>query len=68
MMPRLSGMSLAQKLKSDPRLKSVPLMFVTGSGSSSDTVDGINVGARFLIRKPFKLRDLLEKVGSVVGK
>jgi CheY-like chemotaxis protein len=68
MMPRLSGTALAQKMRMDPRLKSVPIVFVTAKGETGDVVEGINAGARHYLRKPFKLKDLLEKVGSVIEK
>jgi len=65
MMPRLSGTDLARKMRADPRLKNVPILFVTAKKEAGDVVDGITSGARFYLRKPFKLKDLLEKVESL---
>jgi len=68
MMPHLTGTELARKMRTDPRLKNVPIMFVTAKNEASDMADGIGAGARYYLRKPFKLKDLLEKVESVFGK
>jgi CheY-like chemotaxis protein len=68
MMPRLSGTELARKMRTDPRLRNVPIVFVTAKKEASDMADGLGAGARFYLRKPFKLKDLLEKVDSVFAK
>jgi CheY-like chemotaxis protein len=64
MMPHLSGTDLARKMKSDPRLKNVPILFVTAKKESADMI-GFTSGARYFLRKPFKLKDLLERVESL---
>jgi DNA-binding response OmpR family regulator len=67
MMPRMDGWTLAGKLKAESRLKSVPLIFLTGRDSPKDVVQGINAGARHYLTKPFKIQSLLEKVGKAIG-
>jgi CheY-like chemotaxis protein len=67
MMPRMDGWTLASKLKAETRLKSVPLIFLTGRDSPKDVVQGINAGARHYLTKPFKIQTLLEKVGKAIG-
>jgi CheY-like chemotaxis protein len=68
MMPRLSGTDLAQRMRSDPRLSKIPIVFVTAKKGAGDFAVGLMSGARHYLYKPFKLKDLLEKIGSVVGK
>ncbi len=68
MMPRLSGTELARKMRSDPRLRTVPIVFVTAKTEASDMADGLGAGAKYYLRKPFKLKDLLEKVDSAFVK
>ena len=68
MMPHLTGTELARRMRTDPRLKNVPIMFVTAKNEASDMADGLGAGARYYLRKPFKLKDLLEKVESVFAK
>jgi CheY-like chemotaxis protein len=67
MMPHLSGTDLARRMKSDPRLKNVPILFVTAKKETADMV-GVTSGARYFLRKPFKLKDLLERVESLFVK
>ncbi len=68
MMPNLTGTALAKKMKADPRLRNVPVIFVTARAEASDMVDAISAGVRHTLRKPFKLKDLLDKVASVLDK
>jgi CheY-like chemotaxis protein len=68
MMPKLTGTELADKMKSDPRLAKVPIVFVTAKKGAGEGMEGIKYGAGHFLRKPFKLRDLLEKVASVIEK
>ncbi len=68
MMPRLSGTDLARKMRLDSRLKGIPVVFVSARRMPSDVADGISVGARFYLTKPFSLKDLLAKVGEAIGR
>jgi len=62
MMPRLDGFAVAARIKADPRLKDVPLLFLTACDGFKETVGGINVGARHYITKPFLPSDLMGKL------
>ena len=67
MMPRLDGLQLASKLKTENQLRTVPIIFLTGRDSPKDVVQGINMGARHYLTKPFKIQDLLAKVAKTLG-
>jgi DNA-binding response OmpR family regulator len=68
MMPRMDGLSLAAKLKTEPQhLRSVPIIFLTGRDSPKDVVQGINVGARHYLTKPFKIQEIMAKVAKTLG-
>jgi DNA-binding response OmpR family regulator len=67
MMPRMDGLQLAAKLKGENHLKGVPIIFLTGRDSPKDFVQGINVGARHYLTKPFKIQELLTKVAKTMG-
>lgn len=66
MTPTLDGWSFARKLKASP-FAGIPIVFVTARSSASDVAEGIGVGARALITKPFKIASLVEKVGRIAG-
>jgi CheY-like chemotaxis protein len=67
MMPRLDGIGLAKKIKTTPALKGTPIIFLTAKNAPLDVVQGINAGARHYLAKPFKMKELLDKVASVVS-
>jgi DNA-binding response OmpR family regulator len=62
MMPRLDGLTFAKALKAQPRTAGIPVMFLTAKSSPRDVVEGINMGARYYLTKPFRVDDLLQKV------
>jgi DNA-binding response OmpR family regulator len=67
MMPKMDGLTLAGKLKAVRELKGVPIIFLTGRDSPKDVVQGINMGARHYLTKPFKIQELLAKVAKTLG-
>jgi DNA-binding response OmpR family regulator len=66
MMPRLDGLALAQRLKMDPRLSKVPVIFLTAKSTPKDVIAGIQAGARHYLAKPFQRLELLDKVKKVL--
>lgn len=53
MMPVMSGHDVCRQLKQDPKLKNVPVIFVTALADSSDEELGLELGAVDYITKPF---------------
>jgi CheY-like chemotaxis protein len=68
MMPRVDGVTLAKHVRADKALKWTPLLLLTAKNHPLDVVQGINAGARHYLAKPFKMKELLEKVASVLSK
>jgi CheY-like chemotaxis protein len=66
MMPKMNGYALSRLLRTDPKLKSIPIIFLTARTSAKDVVEGINAGARHYISKPFSLKDVLDKVTKLL--
>jgi CheY-like chemotaxis protein len=66
MMPQIDGVTLVRELRKQPLLKGVPVIFLTAKSSPKDFVAGINAGARHYLTKPFSVKDLLDKVASIV--
>jgi DNA-binding response OmpR family regulator len=66
MMPRVDGFTLVRLLKNDADLKSVPILFLTARGTPGDVTQGITLGARHYMTKPFKLPELIERVEKLV--
>ena len=63
-MPKLSGLELQDTLIQ--RNESIPLIFITGHGNISMSVDAIKSGAIDFIEKPFSKNDLLKSIRSAL--
>ncbi|HEY5240820.1 MAG TPA: response regulator [Polyangiaceae bacterium] len=66
MMPRIDGFELARRIKADPKLQRVPILYLTAKAGPLDVIAGINAGARHYLTKPFKMPELLERLGRMV--
>src|SRR5207249_8511945 len=62
MMQKLDGMTLVRAIKQHRETRHIPVIFLTAKSDSKSVVEGINLGAKFYITKPFSLEDLLSKV------
>jgi CheY-like chemotaxis protein len=62
MMPRIDGISVAKKIKTEPKLRHIPVIFLTAKSAPGDVVAGIQSGAKAYLTKPFAITDLLLKV------
>ena len=62
MMPRLDGMAFVKALKGHRDTARIPVMFLTAKSAPREVIDGINLGARYYLTKPFKVDELLQKV------
>jgi DNA-binding response OmpR family regulator len=67
MMPRLDGITFARAVKAHEQTKAIPIIFLTGRGDSRSMIEGINVGARYYLTKPFDPDDLISKVKKALG-
>jgi DNA-binding response OmpR family regulator len=67
MMPNLDGLTLVKALKNFRETKAIPVIFLTAKGDTMSMIEGINVGAKYYVTKPFQMDDLLDKVGKVLG-
>lgn len=66
MLPGADGLTIARRAKSS-MWSSVPIIFLTARTTPRDVIQGIQAGARHYVTKPFKLKDLLDKIKKIVG-
>ena len=62
MMPIMDGYEVCKILKSNPRTKDIPIIFLTGKVEAEDIVHGLKIGAVDYITKPFNSAELLSRV------
>ena len=62
MMPNLDGIEFVKAVKGHGDTQKIPVIFLTAKTDPRSMIDGINVGARFYVTKPFAIDDLLSKV------
>jgi DNA-binding response OmpR family regulator len=67
MMPNLDGLTFTKALKNRRETKNIPLIFLTAKTDPLLMIEGINVGAKFYVTKPFQIDDLLAKVKKVLN-
>ncbi len=62
-MPEMDGMAVAEKMKADPILSKIPLIFLTSLVTEEETQErkGV-VGGYPFIAKPVKAQELLERI------
>jgi two-component system, cell cycle response regulator len=65
-MPHLDGHGVLARIKADPRLADIPVVFVTSRVTTEDVVDGLRLGAHDYLRKPFEPSELLARVHAAV--
>ena len=65
-MPELDGVGFVRAIKAKNETRKIPVIFLTASNDPRHMVDGINVGARFYLTKPFELNELLWKINRVL--
>ena len=66
MMPDLSGIQICRMLRADPKLKKVPVIFLTAKAEENDRVQGLETGADDYICKPFSTKELILRVQTIL--
>ena len=65
-MPVLDGHATLERLKADPMLKDIPVVFLTGRVDTADVVNGLRLGAHDYLRKPFEANELMARVSAAL--
>jgi two-component system chemotaxis sensor kinase CheA len=66
-MPRMTGLDLTAKIRSDPKLAEVPVVLVTALESREDRERGIEVGANaYIVKQSFDQSNLLEVIRRLI--
>ena len=66
MLPGMSGIDFAKKLRSNALTKTIPIIMLTARSGELDKVRGLEVGADDYITKPFSPRELNARIKAVL--
>ena len=66
MMPGVTGVELARRLRADQRTRNIPIIMLTARSDERDKVLGLESGADDYITKPFSPRELMARIRAVL--
>ena len=65
-MPEIDGFEVCKRLKENPEIRDVPIVFLTAKTEAEDILQGFELGAVDYITKPFNMTELLARVKTHV--
>jgi len=66
MLPGMSGIEFARKLRREARTKTIPIIMLTARAEEDDKVAGLGIGSDDYITKPFSPRELIARIQAVL--
>ncbi|HEY9806319.1 MAG TPA: response regulator transcription factor [Candidatus Obscuribacterales bacterium] len=66
MMPQVDGYQFLKQMREDPRFKSLPVVFLTARGMTSDRIQGYQAGCDAYLPKPFDPDELVAIVENLL--
>ena len=67
MMPRMSGYEVCQKVRENAAWHGIRIIMLSAKGRDIEVSKGLAVGADAYVTKPFSTKDLLARVGELLG-
>ncbi|MGH7369816.1 MAG: response regulator [Candidatus Methylomirabilaceae bacterium] len=65
-LPKLSGLELTRRIRSDPALANIPVIALTSFALSGDDRRALDAGAAAYLAKPYSPRDLLALIRKFI--
>ena len=66
MLPGMSGIEFARKLRAQPRTQNIPIIMLTAKAHEQDKLAGLETGADDYMVKPFSTRELNARIKAVL--
>ena len=64
MLPQISGLQICEKIR---EISTVPILFLSAKGTTSDRIEGLKKGGTDYLVKPFDLEELLLKINILLS-
>jgi len=68
MMPQVDGYEFLKQLREDSRYQTIPVVFLTARGMTSDRIQGYNAGCDAYLSKPFDPDELVAVVSNLLNR
>jgi DNA-binding response OmpR family regulator len=62
MLPDTDGLDICKRIRQDPELAAIPIIFLTARASETDRIVGLELGANDYVVKPFFVRELIARI------
>jgi two-component system phosphate regulon response regulator PhoB len=66
MLPGMSGLEFARRLRREEMTREVPIIMLTARGEENDRVGGLEAGVDDYVVKPFSTRELVARIKAVI--
>jgi DNA-binding response OmpR family regulator len=66
-MPDMNGIEVCKRIRENPVLDRIPIIFLTAKGRPDDMVSGYDAGANDYLVKPFDVLELPERIGKLLS-
>lgn len=64
-MPKLNGLDIVKKIKTDERTRKMPVVLLTSSKEENDVAEGYKLGVNSYVVKPVIFDDLIKVVAAI---
>lgn len=67
MMPKMNGLELLEKLKSDPATRKIPVIMLTNLAGTADAEKAISLGAvKYIVKSEYDPKQIVEMVKEIL--
>lgn len=66
MLPDVSGLDIAKRVKRDKLTQDIPIIMLTAKGEEEDKIRGLETGADDYVTKPFSPKELIARIKAVL--
>lgn len=66
-MPKVDGLEVVRQIKSDPALRSIPVVILTSSREERDLASGYQAGVNAYVVKPVDFEEFIDAVRQIGG-
>ena len=67
MMPEMDGFEFCEQVKKNEQLKDIPIIVISAFCTEGNIKRILALGACHFFKKPFRIKELIEKVKDVIG-